>query len=106
MKYSGTLHIGDNMGIDEDGLENYFNENNWFIFSECFKNIKTINTGKILEKLGGNIELTEVIEGVVGNVAMDWINRKIPALNDVAPVDCINDEKLIKRLKVMLMRMQ
>jgi hypothetical protein len=89
-------NIGDSMKIEDNSLEKYFNENNWVKFYEYFKNHKTKNTEKLLEKLNGNIELVEVIEGVVGDVAIEWIDRKIPALNNIKPIDCTNDEKLTK----------
>ncbi|MDR0731724.1 MAG: hypothetical protein LBF63_08650 [Treponema sp.] len=89
----------------EDSLEKYYNENNWKKFSELCKGYHSNNTEKLIEKLNMDIELSKVIDKAVGKNAVDWINRKIPALNNITPIECLRNRKLKNRLKVMLMRM-
>jgi hypothetical protein len=90
----------------EDSLEKYYNENNWKKFSELCKDYHSNNVEKLVEKLNMDIELSKVIDKIVGETAVDWIDRKIPALNNIAPVECIKNRKLKNRLKEMLMRMK
>lgn len=58
----------------------------------------------ISEKLGGNLGLASVIYGTIGRRGAEWLDRKVPALDDLRPLDCINDPALIKRLREALMR--
>jgi hypothetical protein len=89
----------------EDSLEKYYDENNWKKFSELCKDYHSHNTEKLIEKLNMDIELSKVVDKVVGESAVDWINRKIPALNNITPIECIRNRRLKNRLKEMLMRM-
>jgi hypothetical protein len=89
----------------EDSLEKYYNENNWEKFSELCKDYHSNNTEKLIEKLNMDMELSKVIDKIVGESSVDWINRKIPALNNITPIECLKNRKLKNRLKVMLMRM-
>ena len=96
----------DNKNNTEDGLEKYFvGEIIWKNFVKGYKGIKTNNTNELLNLLNHNIELTNVIEGIVGENSINWIHRNIPALNNLRPIDCTNNEKLLKRLKECLLRM-
>jgi hypothetical protein len=91
---------------NKDGLENYFDgEENWKNFAKIYKKIETENTNELLTLLNHNIELANSIEGLIGNNSVNWLYRHVPALNNLRPIDCINDEKLLKRLKECLMRM-
>ncbi|GHU18520.1 hypothetical protein FACS189475_04140 [Betaproteobacteria bacterium] len=90
--------------FDENLLENYYDDNTWSKFAECFKNIKTKNTKYLLELFDNNIELVNVIEWRTED-SLYWIKAKVPALNNLRPVDCIKDDDLLKRLKVCLLRM-
>ena len=89
-----------------DELENYYcGDDAWENFAEICKNIETDNTKKLLELLNNDVKLANVIEYRLSENSLSWITRNIPALNNLKPVDCINDDKLLKRLKECLLRM-
>jgi len=60
---------------------------------------------RLIDKLNGEKELAIVIWGEFKESAFNWITKKIPALDNISPMDCLNDENLINRLKVCLLRM-
>jgi hypothetical protein len=89
----------------EDNLEKYYNEENWKKFSGEYKNYHSNNTERLGEKLNIDMELVKVIDNIIGETAVEWINKKIPELNNMKPIECIRNTKLRNRLKEMLMRM-
>jgi hypothetical protein len=90
----------------DDCLENYYaGDAAWKKMAELCKGIKTRNTKELLNLLDNDINLVNVIEARVGESSLFWIKRKIPALNNLRPVDCINNDTLLKRLKECLLRM-
>lgn len=56
-------------------------------------------------KLNDHTDLAYVIYGVVGGGYEQWIYGKIPALDELRPVDCVASAALIRRLRQCLMRM-
>jgi hypothetical protein len=58
----------------------------------------------LLKHLHGNIEIAKVIYSHVGDDALNWIDRPIPALDGLTPIQCLIEGKK-KRLQEMLMRM-
>ena len=92
--------------IDGNDLEIYFSGNTtWNNFAKICENIKTNNTEKLLEIFNNDIKLVNVIEYRLLDTSMHWIESKIPALNNIRPIDCINNKKLLKSLKECLLRM-
>ena len=90
----------------EDNLENYYaGEDCWENLAKNYENIETMNTKELLNLLNNDIKLVNVIEGIVGNSSIMWIKRNIPALNNMKPIDCINNDFLLIRLKECLLRM-
>ena len=90
----------------EDGLENYYaGDKVWKKFAKICSNIKTKNTKKLLSLFNNNIEVVNVIEYRNMETSLKWIELEIPALNNLKPIDCIKNKKLLKRLKECLLRM-
>ena len=84
-----------------------FKEKDWKNFANYYIHVKTErkNTKELLIKFENDQELVGVIEGLVGKNTLDWIERKIPALDNIRPIDCIGNKSEIKKLKKMLMNM-
>ncbi|AGE28154.1 hypothetical protein VRB50_24335 [Pseudomonas poae] len=60
----------------------------------------------LAQALGGDLDLAVVLRGRRGlKEGLWWIERKVPVLDNVRPVDCLEDPQLIKRLRTALMSM-
>ncbi|KMT55691.1 hypothetical protein [Pseudomonas fildesensis] len=60
----------------------------------------------LAQALGGDLDLAVVLRGRRGlKEGLWWIERKVPALDNVRPVDCLEDPRLIRRLRTALMSM-
>lgn len=87
-------------------LEQYYpGEEDWIIFSDLYSNIPQSAILSELESKFKDRSLAIVIAGILGDMSQEWINKKIPALDNLRPVDCVDDPRLQKRLRTMLMRM-
>ncbi len=89
-------------------LEQYFDsEERWLEFSELFKEFWNDSDSQIdlLELCNKQKDIAMVIYYHTGNNYKKWLNSKVPALDNLMPIECFNDEILIKRLKVCLRRM-
>ncbi|MFD2921479.1 hypothetical protein ACFS6H_17255 [Terrimonas rubra] len=87
-------------------LEQYYpGEEDWILFSDLYRNIPDSAIANKLESIFKDRSVAIVIAGILGNSSLEWINKKIPALDNLRPVDCVDDPKLQKRLRTMLMRM-
>lgn len=88
-------------------LENYYSgDESWDELEElALKEHKDVpEVVEISERLGGNLGLACVIYGTIGSGAIDWLDRKVPVLDNIRPLDCVNDPVLIKRLREALTR--
>jgi hypothetical protein len=93
------------LNCKDDNLEKYFNENNWNVFSDKYKNNHSNNAKEITLKFSVDERLGTVIDGIIGENAIEWINKKLPELNNISPIECRKFARLKNRLKEMLMRM-
>ncbi|MGB1269691.1 MAG: hypothetical protein ACPG45_08115 [Flavobacteriaceae bacterium] len=89
-------------------LEQYYKgQKSWENFIEVFdynwKNSEIQKT--LLTKVDDRIDLAKVIDYIIGETSLSWLNNNIPALDNLTPLECLKSEKLINRLKVCLMRM-
>ncbi|MCI1680095.1 MAG: hypothetical protein LKK36_13020 [Ewingella americana] len=89
-------------------LERYYtSDKDWEEFSSLFSEYK--GHEQVIELavlLNENIDIATVIWGKVGRLgAKEWIYKNVNALDMARPVDCIDDKKLLNRLRVALMRM-
>jgi len=87
--------------------EFYKGDNHWKEFVKLFDNeLESFDSKKeLLVELNFNIDLAKVIFGIHKESSLNWIDKKIPALNNLSVKDCLHSELLCKRLKTMLMRM-
>lgn len=86
--------------------EAYKGDKDWEKFEALFVEFKDEPEVKdIAAKLGGNVGLACVIYQQVGSDGAEWLEREVPALEGIRPIDCLNDPVLIKRLRVCLTRM-
>lgn len=83
-----------------------YTEENWIRYAELFQDQwdATELQLELLETCNGNVELARVIHFHLADNCIDWMHRKIPALDDMKPVDCLETEDLLKKLKGCLMR--
>lgn len=60
---------------------------------------------ELIDKLDGHQDLAIAIYALVGDRAIIWIDRKIPALDGISPKECLASARGILHLKSGLMRM-
>ena len=88
-------------------LEQYFKgEDSWIKYSNLFGEDWTNSNFqlKLLEKCNGKLDIAKVIFYHLGENSLKWMDSNVPALEDLTPLECLNDEKLINRLKECLHR--
>lgn len=88
-------------------LEKYFpGDEKWQRFANMFDEfISKQEVQDLAKKLNGDVKLAAVIYGSVGSGCERWIASKVPALDDISPLECIGDPGLLNRLRTALMRM-
>lgn len=89
-------------------LEDYYRgEHAWRLFADSFAADWKLCGFKseLIVALGGREDLAKVVFAAVGDAALSWIASPIPALTNLTPLECLQSESLLRRLKVMLMRM-
>ena len=89
------------------GLEEYYKgDAAWRDFAAAVENeIGICPLKESIEKSIPDSDLANVICFLVGSHSLEWINKQIPALDGMTPVECMNSEAGIRRLKAALMRM-
>lgn len=60
---------------------------------------------ELVFQLSGNEDIAMVIYASIGDNAMAWLSHPVPALDQLSPFECMQNPRLIQRLKCMLMRM-
>jgi len=99
--------MSDNKFVSKIKLEQYYKgDKNWIKHSNCFSEhwIDSDFQIKLLGYLDNRIDLAQVIFYHHKKNSISWLNSKVPALDNLTPLDCLNDEILTNRLKVCLMR--
>ncbi|RKE56062.1 hypothetical protein [Sphingobacterium detergens] len=87
-------------------LEQYYpGDEEWTAFSTLYRSMPQLAVLTELKNRFLDESLVYVIVGIVGDAALAWAERKIPALDHLRPVDCVGNTGLERRLKTMLMRM-
>lgn len=66
--------------------------------------IDSVMQTQLLTELSGDIEIAKVINYHLLENALKWISTKVPALDDLTPLECMKTEILKKRLKTALLR--
>lgn len=90
------------------GLERYYaGDESWSRSVELFSAHYLDDNARLLaEKLEGHLDLAVIIYGKRGiKEASWWIEREVPELERVKPVDCLKNPELLKRLRECVMRM-
>ena len=88
-------------------LEEYFEgEESWSNYSSLFRDDWTNSELqlKLLEICNNQLDIANVIFYHLGEQSLKWMNSKVSALDNLTPIECLNDGDLIKRLKVCLHR--
>ncbi len=91
-----------------ENLERYYTgDKNWFAFVKLYDELWENNKEQLelLTQLNNHLDLAKVIYGKFNTNAIKWINFHIPALDYLTPLNCLESEELIKRLRECLMRM-
>ncbi len=92
-------------------LEQYFDNNGskgWNDLVDLATETSWTNSEsqKLLEqKLDNHTDIAKVLYARLGEESLDWVYRKVPALDGLSPLACLETPKLIKRLKEALCRM-
>lgn len=61
---------------------------------------------KLLEQsLKNHTDIAKVVYARFGEASLKWVHRKVPALDNLSPLACLETPELIKRLKEALSRM-
>lgn len=61
---------------------------------------------KLLEQtLKNQTDIAKVVYARFGEASLEWVHRKVPALDNLSPLACLETPELIKRLKEALSRM-
>ena len=87
-------------------LERYYNDKEWDNFVGLCSSNWSNSTQQIdlLNTLHGLKDIAIVIWTTHNLMSKSWIEKEIPALDDLKPIDCLKDGNLIRRLKVCLLR--
>jgi hypothetical protein len=93
---------------NKKGLEIYYSgDKNWedlvTISHDTWDNSKYQLS--LIHKLDGNEDIASVIYNKLSTDSINWVERAIPALGNLKPIECIYSEDLKLRLKECLMRM-
>lgn len=59
----------------------------------------------LIVAVDGDVEIAVIIFGHFLDHSMNWLENKVPALDELTPKECMKTENGIKRLKTCLMRM-
>ena len=88
-------------------LEEYYENNLWEDYVKLYESfwIDSEYQKILLNSLNNKIDIAKVIYGILEKDSHRWIEKIIPTLGNIRPIDCIDDEILSKRLKTMLTRM-
>ena len=73
-------------------LEQYYKgQKSWENFIEVFdynwKNSEIQKT--LLTKVDDRIDLAKVIDYIIGETSLSWLNNNIPALDNLTPLECL-----------------
>ncbi|AWM15207.1 hypothetical protein DI487_15965 [Flavobacterium sediminis] len=92
-------------------LEKYYRgDDSWKEFLDVFPKYSDLENDKFFKLLFSDLEMKKdlsivIFELIGGEDSIDWIHQNNPALGNLKPIECINDDKLLMRLKTLLMRL-
>ncbi len=79
-----------------DNLVNWATETYW---------TNSVSQRLLVKTLKNHSEIAKVIYARLGEDSLNWIQKKVPALDNLTPLACLETPELIKRLKEALCRM-
>jgi hypothetical protein len=94
--------------MKSEGIEKHFvGEKAWTDFVRVIGSDweKCSFKAALIGALDGREDIAKAVYSSVEDQALEWINKPVPALENVSPKDCLKSEGTVKRLKEMLMRM-
>lgn len=106
MRYAIVIMPNQNiMGEIEQYWEETDNEN-WRKFVKvCAENwTNSSEQINLLEKVKGNKDIAIVLNYQLGKEAIEWIEKQIPILDYLSPMECLEKENLKTRLRMALWR--
>ncbi|MBW1212748.1 hypothetical protein [Pantoea allii] len=91
------------MGIESD----YIGDDAWRNLVDSFSGAYPDEDVKALaRKMNGMSDIAIVVNGKIGlKGGLEWSERKIAMLENIRPIDCLNDDVLLKRLKEYLIEL-
>ncbi|WP_024470190.1 hypothetical protein [Treponema pedis] len=90
----------------------YSGDDVWYNFTEIAKeevcsagfNTDKSILDKLKRKLKDNDDIAYVAYYLFYNDSLNWIERRIPALDNLMPIECLESKELIDRLREVLLR--
>lgn len=91
------------MGMGSD----YIGDEVWENLVDSFSGAYSDDDVKVLaRKLNGMSDIAIVVNGKIGlKGGLEWSERKIVMLENIRPIDCLNDDALLKGLKEYLIEL-
>ena len=88
-------------------IEEHFDNSLWENYIKLYESfwVNSEYQKTLLKSLNNKVDIAQVIYGILEMESHIWIEKIIPALGNMKPINCIDDEILFKRLKTMLTRM-
>lgn len=85
----------------------YMGDRTWYELVKAFDGVYNDADVDILtDKMEGARDLAIVVNGKIGvRGGLEWSERKIKMLDNLRPVDCLDDPGLIKRLRQYLIEL-
>lgn len=93
---------------DNAGLESYYSGDavwNNLLSLAATSWIDSDLQKELTASLNNHIDIAKVMYAILGDESIRWIHRKIPALDNLTPKECLENPRLLLRLKEGLMRM-
>lgn len=87
-------------------LENhYLGDKAWNRFTDLAMKASPFLPTELVSACGGDQRLAAAVLLATGESALAWMDRKIPALGGRSASKCLESERLLRRLRSVLMRM-
>lgn len=82
------------------------NREHWNKYAACFsESFENTEEAKIFLEVVNDMQLASVIKFHLGDSYINWLDQKVPALNDQSPRDCLATAEGRDVLRAMLMRL-
>jgi Protein of unknown function (DUF2384) len=93
------------MSSSTDNLEHYYlGDKAWNRLADLAIHASLAPPAELIAACGGDERLAAVVYRAIGESALAWMDRTIPALGGLSPRQCLDSETLLRRLRSALMR--